>query len=60
MKELTLICLTTWAIATEYLAVDLMKFNARVELLEEAARALHPSQIQPSTEIPGNAKLEHL
>jgi hypothetical protein len=60
MKPLSLICFTAWAIATEYLVVDLMKFNARVELLEDAARALSPRNIQPSIEVPGGAKLEKL
>jgi hypothetical protein len=40
MKPIVWICLTVWAIATECLVVDLIKYNARVELLEQAARSL--------------------
>jgi hypothetical protein len=60
VKELCIICFTVWVIATEYLYVDLLKFNARVEMIEEAARALHPQNVQPSLEVPGGAKLEKL
>jgi hypothetical protein len=64
MKALLLICFTAWAIATEYLVVDLIKFNAKAEILEDAARALRPTgsphSDQPSIEIPGGAKFQHL
>ena len=54
MKYLALICATIWAIATEAMVFDYMKFNARAELLEQAARVLHPMP------VPDNTKWEHL
>lgn len=38
-----LVCVTSWAIATEILVFDYLKFNARAELIEQAARALRPA-----------------
>jgi hypothetical protein len=54
MKYLALICATIWAITTESMVFDYMKFNARAELLEQAARFLHPAA------APDNTKWEHL
>jgi len=44
-----MLCFTTWLIATEILVFDQIKFNARVELLDQAARALRgPEVIAPT------------
>ena len=40
-----IVCFTTWLIATEILIFDQAKFNAKVELLDEAARALREPQV---------------
>jgi hypothetical protein len=52
MKAIFLLCFTTWAIATEYLALDYLKFNARVELLDQVTRGFRG---QP---LPSNQKLD--
>jgi hypothetical protein len=43
------VCFTIWLIATEVLVFDEIKFNARIELLEQAGRTLRaPEVIVPS------------
>ncbi|HZR77901.1 MAG TPA: hypothetical protein VFA58_01760 [Chthoniobacterales bacterium] len=56
MKQTIYICVTAWAIATEYLIVDLVKFNARTEVVEQAARALRDYSRPP---VPP-ATMDHL
>jgi hypothetical protein len=55
MKISLIICFTLWLIATECLVVDLIKYNARLELLEQAARSLHATPAEPQRD-----NLEHL
>jgi hypothetical protein len=59
-----MVCFTTWLIATEVLVFDQIKFNARVELLDQAARALRGSQLMVPTErpsnLPGDASMQKL
>jgi hypothetical protein len=45
-----MVCFTIWLVATEILVFDQIKFNARAELLEQATRAIHGSQLLPPTE----------
>jgi len=59
-----MVCLTIWLIATEVLIFDQIKFSVRVNLLEQAARAIHGSQLlipleRPSN-LPDHAKMEKL
>jgi hypothetical protein len=55
-----MVCLTIWLIATEILVFDQVKFNARAELLDQAARALRGPEVvvprEPSSNLPGIAK----
>ena len=59
-----MVCFTVWLIATEVLIFDQIKFDAKVELLEQAARALREPQFMAPTERPSNlpsgAKMERL
>jgi predicted MFS family arabinose efflux permease len=59
-----MVCFTTWLIATEILIFDQAKFNAKAELLDEAARALSRPQLmvpgERSLKPSGNAKMERL
>ncbi len=59
-----MVCFTIWLIATEMLVFDQIRFNAKAELLEQAAKSLRGSQlIVPSErrhEIPDRAKMEKL
>ena len=59
-----MVCFTIWLIATEVLIFDQIKFNIRIEVLEQATRAMHGSQLLVPTErpsnIPGDAKMEKL
>jgi hypothetical protein len=59
-----LVCLTVWLIATEVLIFDQIKFNIRIEALEQATRAMRGSQLlvptQRPSNIPGDAKMEKL
>jgi hypothetical protein len=59
-----MVCFTIWLIATEILVFDEIKFNARTELLHQAARALRgPQLIVPSerpSNVPSDAKMEKL
>jgi hypothetical protein len=59
-----IVCFTIWLIATEVLIFDQIKFNIRIDLLEQATRAIRgPQQLVPterSSNLPGDAKLEKL
>ena len=59
-----MVCFTIWLIATEILVFDQLKFEAKAELLNEAARALPGSQLTVPSErpsnLPGNASMEKL
>jgi hypothetical protein len=59
-----MVCFTTWLIATEILIFDQIRFNAKAELLDEAARALREQQIivpgERSLNLSGKAKMERL
>lgn len=59
-----MVCFTIWLIATEILIFDQIKFNARIELLDHVARAIHGPQLsvplEPPPHLPGNAKMEKL
>jgi len=59
-----MVCFTVWLIATEVLIFDQIKFDAKAELLEQAARALGGPQVMVPTERPSNlqsgAKMERL
>jgi hypothetical protein len=59
-----MVCFTVWLIATEVLIFDQIKFDAKAELLEQAARALRGPQVMAPTErpshLPSGAKMETL
>jgi hypothetical protein len=59
-----MVCFTVWLIATEVLIFNQIKFDAKAELLEQAARALRGPQDVVPTERPSNlprgAKMERL
>jgi len=59
-----MVCFTIWLIATEILIFDQIKFNTRIEALEQATRLMRGSQLLVPTErpsnIPGDAKMEKL
>ena len=59
-----MVCFTIWLIATEVLVFDQLRFDAKAELLNEAARALPGSQLtvpsQGPSNLPGNASMEKL
>jgi len=59
-----MICFTSWLVATEILIFDQIKFNVRAELVEQATRAIHGSQLLVPTErpssLPGGTKMEKL
>ena len=60
-----MVCFTIWLIATEIMVFDQLKFDAKTELLNQAARALRGSQQvmvpgeRPSN-LPGDASMEKL
>jgi hypothetical protein len=59
-----MVCFTIWLIATQIMIFDQLKFDAKAELLNQAARSLRRSQVivpsdRPST-LPGNAGMEKL
>jgi hypothetical protein len=60
-----MVCFTIWLIATEVLVSEQIKFNAKAELLDQAARALRGSQQlmapreRPSN-LPGDAPMQKL
>jgi hypothetical protein len=49
-----IVCFTTWLIATEILIFDQAKFNAKVELLDEATRAIR----EPQVIVPGERSMQ--
>jgi hypothetical protein len=59
-----MVCFTIWLIATEVLVFDQVKFNAKTELLDQAARALHGSELlapsQRPSNLPGDVKMKNL
>ena len=59
-----MVCFTIWLIATEVLIFDQIKFNIRIEALEQATRAMRGAQLLVPTErpsnIPGDAKMKKL
>ena len=59
-----LVCFTIWLVATEFLIFDQIKFNIRIEALEQATRAMRGSQLSVPTQRPSNiqgeAKMEKL
>jgi hypothetical protein len=60
-----MVCFTIWLIATEVLVFDQLKFDAKAELLNQAAQALHGSQqlMAPSerpSNLPGDASMRKL
>jgi hypothetical protein len=59
-----MVCFTIWLIATEILVFDQLKFDAKAELLNQAARALRRSQLMAPSErrsnLPGDASMEKL
>ena len=59
-----MICFTIWLIATEVLIFDQIKFNIRIELLEQATRAIRGPQLLVPTErpsnLPGDAQMQKL
>jgi len=50
-----MVCFTIWLIATEVLIFDQIKFNVRIELLEQAAEAIRGSQQLVPTQRPSNS-----
>jgi hypothetical protein len=59
-----MVCLTIWLVATEALIFDQIKFNVRIELLEQATRAIRGQQMLVPTQRPsnlsGDAQMEKL
>jgi len=59
-----MVCFTIWLVATEVLIFDQIKFNVRIDLLEQATRATRGPQLLAPTErssnLPGVAKMENL
>ena len=59
-----MVCFTIWLIATEALIFDQIKFNTRIELLEQAAKAIHGPQLLAPTErlshVAGDTKMQKL
>ena len=59
-----MVCFTIWLIVTEVMVFDQLKFDAKAELLNQAARALRGSQLMVPSErpsnLPGNAGMEKL
>ena len=59
-----MVCFTIWLIATQAMIFDQIKFDAKAELLEQAARALPEPRVMVPTERPSNlpsgAKMERL
>jgi hypothetical protein len=53
-----MVCFTIWLIATEILVFDQMKFDARAQLLEQAARAFRGPQVTVPSERPSNLSVE--
>jgi hypothetical protein len=59
-----MVCFTIWLVATEALIFDQIKFNTRIELLEQATRALRGPEVitptQRTRDFPGGGKVEKL
>jgi len=59
-----MVCFTIWLVATEVLVFDQIKFNVRIDLLEQATRGSRGPQLLAPTErsanLPGVAKMEKL
>jgi hypothetical protein len=59
-----IVCFTIWLVATEVLVFDQIKFNIRIELLEQAAQAIHGPQLlvppERQSNLPGVAKMDKL
>jgi hypothetical protein len=59
-----MVCFTVWLIATEVLVFDQIRFNAKAELVEQAARALGGSHVivpgEGIRDVPNRTKLEKL
>lgn len=59
-----MICFTVWLIATEVLIFDQIKFNARIQLFEQATQPSRTTRLLIPTErpsqLPSTAKLEKL
>ena len=59
-----MVCLTIWLVVTEVLVFDQLKFDAKAELLDQAARALRRPQLvvpdQRPLNRPDSTKLEQL
>jgi hypothetical protein len=59
-----MVCCTIWVVATEVLIFDQIKFNARLDLLEQATQGIRGSHLLVPTErpsnVPGDAKMEKL
>jgi hypothetical protein len=59
-----MVCFTIWLIATEIIIFDQIKFNTRIELLEQATRAIRGPQLLVPMErppnLPGAARMEKL
>jgi hypothetical protein len=59
-----MVCFTIWLIATEMLVFGQLKFNAKAELLDQAARALRGHELvvprEPPSNLPGSARMEQL
>ena len=53
-----LVCFTIWLIATEVLIFDQIKFNIRIEALEQATRAMRGSELSVPTQRPSNIRGE--
>jgi hypothetical protein len=49
-----MVCSTIWLIATEVLVFEQLKFSARTQLLDQAARELGGSQFGVPSERPSN------
>ena len=49
-----MVCFTVWLIATEVMVFDQLKFDAKAELLNQAARTLRGSQLMAPSERPSN------
>jgi hypothetical protein len=59
-----IVCFTIWLIATEVLISEQIKFNIRIELLEQATRAIRGPQLlippEQQSNLPGVAKMDKL
>ncbi len=59
-----MVCCTIWLVATEVLIFDQIKFNVRIELLEQATRAIRGQQLvlpmERPSDLPDDAKMERL